>query len=213
MQSNKNPWETVFKEKGRFFLEPHENMEKLTCVLKQHNVKTILDLGCGTGRHTVFLAGQGFDVYGLDSSAQGLDLTKTWLAETNLNADLTKHDIFERLPYQNNFFDAVISVQVIHHGTLDRIRALIQEMTRVLKPNGLVFVTVPKLKNQAGRFEQIEPNTFVPLDGREKGLPHHYFTPESLRVEFANYDVASIDLDQAMHFCLTGFKLPTGGTT
>jgi 2-polyprenyl-3-methyl-5-hydroxy-6-metoxy-1,4-benzoquinol methylase len=208
LRANVNPWETVIEEKGRVFLKPHENMEKVVTILKQLSAKTILDLGCGTGRHTVFLAAQGFDVYGLDSSSKGLDLTEAWLKESNLKAHLTNHDMSNALPYQDNFFDAVISVQVIHHGTLASIRSLIEEITRVLKTHGLLFVTVPKLKNQAGHFEQIEPNTFVPLDGREKGLPHYYFTSKSLRTEFANYGITSIDLDQAMHFCLTGFKLP-----
>lgn len=125
MQSNVNPWESVFKENGRVFLEPHENMANLAGFLKQRDAKTILDLGCGTGRHTVFLAAQGFDVYGLDSSFQGLELTKEWLKESNLNAHLTMQDMSKSLPYQDNFFDAVISVQVIHHGTLASIRALV----------------------------------------------------------------------------------------
>ena len=112
----------------------------------------------------------------------------------------------EILPYEDEFFDALISVQVIHHGMLAGIRSLIREMTRVLKPQGLIFITVPKLKNQGKKFEQVEANTFVPLDGRERGLPHHYFTEESLMKEFRDYFIKSIHLDEIMHYCLIGFK-------
>ena len=206
MQQIENPWESVFRQSGRVFLEPHEDMAKLATMLEKRKAKTVLDLGCGTGRHIIFFTKQGFDVYGLDSSTQGLKLTKDWLEEEALCANLSLQNMSESLPYPNNFFDAVISVQVIHHGTLTAIRKVTQEIDRVLKPGGLLFVTVTKLKNQAGSFEQIEPNTFVPLDGREKGLPHHYFTPETLSDEFGNYQVESIRIDSEMHYCFTGLK-------
>lgn len=206
MQKNINPWESVFKQSGRVFLEPHENMAKLATMLEKRKAKTVLDLGCGTGRHVIFFAQQGFDVYGLDSSAQGLKLTKNWLEEEKVQAHLSLHTMPEPLPYPEHFFDAVVSLQVIHHGTLATIRKVTREINRVLKPGGLLFVTVPKLKNQAGSFEQIEPHTFVPLDGREKGLPHHYFTRETLSAELNAYQVESIRVDDAMHYCFTGFK-------
>jgi hypothetical protein len=65
---------------------------------------------------------------------------------------------------------------------------------------------VPKLRNQGKTFEQLEPNTYIPLDGPERGLPHHYFTPEELREVFGGYDIVDIHLDAGDHFCLFAFK-------
>ena len=113
----------------------------------------------------------------------------------------------EQLPYEDKFFDAIISVQVIHHADSATIREIVQELTRVLKGGGFLFVTVPKLKNQGEHFEQVEPNTFIPLDGPEKGLPHHYFSPEELREVFGDFDVADIHLDTVNHYCLSAVKL------
>jgi hypothetical protein len=56
------------------------------------------------------------------------------------------------------------------------------------------------------KFEELEPNTYIPLDGPERGLPHHYFTPEELRVLFKGYDVMEIHLDTYDHYCLSAFK-------
>jgi hypothetical protein len=44
------------------------------------------------------------------------------------------------------------------------------------------------------------------LDGPERGLPHHYFTPEELGKVFEGYDIEDIHLDERDHYCLMAFK-------
>jgi inorganic pyrophosphatase len=201
-----NPWDAIFRQKGHVFPNPHEDMPEIARGLKARAARAILDLGCGSGRHVLFFAQHGFSVWGVDQSAAGIALTEQRLRQEGLSATLREHDITEPLPFEDAFFDAVISTQVIHHATLATIRAIIQEIERVLRTRGLIFVTVPSLRNQATRFEQIEPNTFIPLDGAEKGLPHHYFTPEKLREVFGNFDVLDLHLDAVSHYCLTAVK-------
>jgi SAM-dependent methyltransferase len=133
-------------------------------------------------------------------------MARQWLLEEGLTADLRIQDITRKLPYEAEFFDALISIQVIHHATVATIQKIIREIERVLKREGFIFITVPKLKNQGKEFEEIEPNTFIPKDGREKGLPHHYFTPEELRGFFENFHITDIHLDRINHYCLSAFK-------
>jgi hypothetical protein len=103
--------------------------------------------------------------------------------------------------------DERISIQVIRHGSLERIRATIKEMTRVLRDEGLVWVTVPVSKNEPSTAqEQIEPGTFVPLDGREKGLPHHY-TMDELLAEFHGFRTIDLHVDPTNHFSLFAQKV------
>lgn len=202
-----NAWNSVYKQQGRVFTEPHEDMPSIVQLLKDGGASTVLDLGSGTGRHVIYLARNGFSVFGLDNSPAGIELTRRWLADEGLTADLRLQSMAEKLPYEDAFFDAIISVQVIHHADSATIRKIVQELTRVLKEGGFLFVTVPKLKNQGVHFEQLEPNTFIPLDGPEKGLPHHYFSPEELREVFGHFDVADIHLDTVNHYCLSAVKL------
>ena len=112
----------------------------------------------------------------------------------------------KQFPYQNNFFDAIISIQVIHHAKLAKIKKIISEIERVIKPNGFIFITVPKHKNQAKEYKKIAPNTYIPLDGWEKGLHHYYFTPEKLREVFRNFKIESIKTDKTGHYALSGIK-------
>jgi SAM-dependent methyltransferase len=201
-----NAWDEIFAREGRVFLEPHQDMPKIVQMLKHRGGSTVLDLGCGTGRHVVYLAQNGFLVFGLDSSSKGIEATRQWLAAEGLAADLRLQSMMDKLPYEDDVFDAVVSVQVIHHADIATIRGIVDEICRVLRKGGLLFVTVPKLRNQGGAFRQLEPNTLVPLDGPEEGLPHHYFTPKELREVFWDYDIVDIHLDQWAHYCLSAFK-------
>ena len=47
-------------------------------IFKKHNVNRILDLGCGVGRYSIYLANEGFNVLGIDFSKSALKLAKKW---------------------------------------------------------------------------------------------------------------------------------------
>jgi len=207
MNKTTKAWEKIFQEKGKVFTEPHEDMDSVVRTLKKNGTKKVLDLGSGSGRHVVYLAKNGFSVYGLDNSSSGLDMTKKWLKEESLNAELVEQEMDDNFPWDNNFFDALISIQVIHHADIATIKKIISEVERVTKKNGFIFITVPKLKNQGKNFKQIEPNTYIPLDGQEKGLPHHYFTPKELKDFFSNFNITDIHIDKGNHYCLSAVKL------
>jgi SAM-dependent methyltransferase len=201
-----NPWDDIFKQRGKVFSNPHPDMSGIVKLLKERQAKTVLDLGNGTGRHTVYLAKNGFTVFGLDSSPEAVQATQKWLSEEGLTADLKLGNLTEGLPYQDAFFDGVVSVQVINHGDSVTVQRIAEEITRILKPGGLLFVTVATVRNQAKNWDQIEPNTFMPLDGREKGLVHHFFSEAELRELFGGFEIINTHLDAGKHYCMTAFK-------
>jgi ubiquinone/menaquinone biosynthesis C-methylase UbiE len=112
----------------------------------------------------------------------------------------------KKLPYADGFFDAVITVKVINHGNIASIKKIVQEISRVLKPGGLLFVAVTTTKHMAETWREVEPGTFIPLDGREKGLIHHFFTEQELRDVFGGFRIADIHLDDEQHYCMTASK-------
>jgi SAM-dependent methyltransferase len=206
MKITSKAWDKRFKKEGKVFEEPHEDMSGIISALKEKGARTILDLGSGSGRHVVFLARNGFSVFGLDNSPEGTRIAKNWLEHEGLSADFHVQEMTAPLPYPDIFFDAVISIQVIHHARPLTIKRIVKEVARVLKKDGFVFMTVPKEKTQAKEFMEIEPCTFIPLDGPEKGLPHYYFTPEKLDNFFIGFSITDIHQDSTGHYCLSGFK-------
>ena len=206
MEVPTNPWNEVFKQRGRVFHNPHPDIPGIVALMKKAGVKTVLDLGSGTGRHTIYLAKNGFNVFGLDNSPEGIQATQKWLAEQGLEAELIQSNMSDPLPYEDSFFDAVISVQVMHHGNTATVHSIAREITRVTRQGGLVYITVATLKMLSNEWEEVEPNTFIPLDGPEKGLLHHFFTIEELKDTYSSFNIVDIHFDAHKHHCMTAWK-------
>jgi ubiquinone/menaquinone biosynthesis C-methylase UbiE len=199
-------WERMYAM-GLFLRQAvHSEIPKIAKHFKARGVKQILDLGCGSGRHTVFLANQGFEVVGLDIALTGLDATFQQLVEAGQTGHVIASDILQ-LPFIDRVFDAIISVRVIHHNRLRKIQETVVEMWRVLQPNGLVWITVPVPKNHpSAQGREIEPRTYVPCSGCEKGLPHHLFTEEELCALFQTFSILELQTHQASHYSLLAEK-------
>ena len=175
MNLRKNGWDEAFKKYGKIFTKPQENIPELAKKWKKEKKKRILDLGCGSGRHVVYLAKKGFEVYGIDIAKHGIKIAREWLREEGLKAKLRIGGIYKKLPYKDNFFDVIICIRTLNHGKIEWIRRAIREMFRILKPNGYVFVTVHKHqgkkkipKNKLYGIKWIAPRTYIILDGQKK---------------------------------------------
>ncbi|NVM16714.1 MAG: class I SAM-dependent methyltransferase [Candidatus Lokiarchaeota archaeon] len=203
-------WDDIFAKKGKFFTKPHPDMERLANLFSEKGVRRILDLGCGTGRHLLFLLKKGFEVYGLDGSPNGLEITKNWLIAENLSAELTCQKIEHEFPYIDGFFDAVISIQVMHHNLMKDIMITVNEIKRILKPEGFIFLTFPLLQNfynMLDKMEKVETGTYIPLTGEEKGLAHHFFTVAEIKRVFRTFNLTEIYIDETNHRAILGQKM------
>jgi len=203
-------WDLIYKQHGTWLQEPHEDMPQVISFFQQMDVKKVLDVGCGAGRHVVYLAGQGFQVSGLDSSDEAIKMNRDALKKMNLSAELTVASMYERLPYPNNNFDAIICTKALNHGILERIRGTINEMERVLKPSGAIFIVVTKTrkilpsKKQKREAKIIAERTLVPKTGREIGVIHFQFNKEILLKEFRHFKVIDCHVDSMRNYCFLG---------
>ncbi len=106
--------------------------------LRRHEARSVLDLGCGNGSLTAYIARQGFALTGLDYSRSGIDLATRRYPE----ARFAEHDLAESLPGAHaKCYDAVISVEVIEHLLLPR--KLLETARMALRPGGMLIVSTP----------------------------------------------------------------------
>jgi len=187
-------WDDIFQRDGRIFLEPAPLVVNFAATLKSDGYIKVLDIGCGSGRHVVHLAKIGLNIFGLDNSPAGLRLTSEWLKNEALQSPLILADAHQPLPFPGGAFDAVISTQVIHHATLATVQETAQEIARIVRPGGRILISVPGKKHDEEEFTEIEPGTFVPLSGSEKGLPHHIFKLEELPELFTPFETQELSM-------------------
>ena len=107
-------------------------------ILRELAPCTVLDLGCGTGA----LLEQVVKIESV-KNAHGLDLSEKMLEEArqkNINAALVQGDS-EKLPFENDFFDAVYCNDSFHH--YPNPKAVLAEVKRILKPGGNFILCDP----------------------------------------------------------------------
>ena len=102
----------------------------------------LLEVGCGPGVMLPDLLAMGFDVHGIDVSAEMIRQAEQRMAASALAArcKLAVGDI-ENLRYADASFDAVLAMGVLEY--LATYKAALREIARVLKPGGHVVLTVP----------------------------------------------------------------------
>ena len=184
---------------------------KLKGVLTNEDKNRILDVGCGAGRHLLYLAQNGFEVHGFDFSDSAISGLAEKLDGVDYDADVRVADFSEDFPYEDGHFDAVLAFRSIHHADLETINHSVDEIFRVLKPSGVVYVQVPsyeklvELKESGEEFEEVEPGTNIPLEGPEEGVPHHNFRREEVLEIFSDFAPEELD-KRGDQYCLLARK-------
>ena len=196
----------IYKKRGKVLVRINRDMPKIRKFFEERDVKKILDLGCGSGRHLVYLAKHDFLVYGIDSSNEGIRIAKGWLKRKNLKANLRVGNIFKRLPYKDDFFDALISTSVLQHAKIRDIKFAIKEIERILRPEGLIYITLPrkKFKKEEIKFKIVEPRTYLLLEGDKKGVPHYFFNKKLIKKEYKNFKFYDVWIDDWGYYAILG---------
>ena len=187
-------WEKAWKDKytRELWSIPDPEVVGLLEMLKNENVKKVLDIGFGLGRHVVLFSKEGFDTYGIEPTQSGFDYCKKWLEVEGLDTDIRIGNMKE-LPYENGFFDFVIAWNVIYHGTFTQLKRALSEIKRVTREKGLVYITLNSMRNEYyGKGKEVEPNTFLNPEKVDGNQLHHYSDEDEVKALFKEWDILYI---------------------
>ncbi len=114
----------------------------------------MLDLGCGTGYHMANYRRRGFEMTGVDGSAEMLKEAR----QINPEIEFHQSDVTD-VPLESGQFDFVVSIEVIRY--LPQPKAYISEIERLLKPGGVAVVTAaPPLQANLYPLVNLATSTF-----------------------------------------------------
>jgi len=104
----------------------------------------LLDLGCGNG-DLIFICRSKFrECYGVDISLARVERAKRHALERHIDGlYFCEYDVDKGLPFSDSFFDAVTCIAVLEH--VFNPPNVVNEIHRVLKPNGFFIVQVPNV--------------------------------------------------------------------
>jgi len=148
----------VFDEMGVYWAEiANENHTEAQLKFLKTQLKPdgyILDLACGTGRHTIPLSQQGFGMVGLDVSAKLLKIAK----QRSSNIQLVRGDM-RFLPFKDDAFSAIISMDTSfgYLPTEQEDKVALAEAKRVLKQRGVFVIDVFNRQRLTLKYKDQQP--------------------------------------------------------
>lgn len=152
--------------------------------------KTILDVGCGSGKLLKILQTNGKDCYGIEPNDEGAKAAISYIGENkiiNKKIENAINDLPER------YFDAILFLDVLEH-LVEPSNVLIQIKSK-LNENGIVIASIPNIRYFHTFYELVVKREF---DYKEYGVMDkthlRFFTYKSMRKLFeeAGYSIINI---------------------
>jgi len=142
----------------RNYSEAQEFMQNIVAFLDFKKDDLLLDLGCGKGRHSIYLNSLGFNVVGADLSRNSIKLAKQY---ENPTLKFVEHDM--RLPF-NSKFNAILNLFTSFGFFEDDGEdiTILQNIKNGLKPDGLAIIDFMNVKKVISNLVSEETQT---IDG------------------------------------------------
>jgi tellurite methyltransferase len=150
---------------------------------------TTLEIACGQGRNSFFLARNGMTVHALDQSVEAVRQVKA-VAEKESLAIRTIHSGFADLQPKSDGYGAILVFGLIPDLKRDDVAALVTTIEKVLAPKGLLFITAfgtwdPAFEGHQREWTEDSENSFCSLDG----VVRTYLEPGELVALFPGLEV------------------------
>ncbi len=155
----------------------------------------LLDAGCGSGKYSLPLRVQGFDVVGVDVAPDALKLASKRSADRKIDISFTAANACT-LPFREGSFDAVWCYGVLQHLLLKERELAISEFKRLLRKEGLLFIEVLGEEDMRYGGKEIEHGTFA----RKNGIIYHYFSKKELNELLKGFECRIIESRKEKQF-------------
>ena len=164
-------WNNIYNSPNLQFPENDGFLSKWVAQLRQ--AERIVDLGCGNGVNTLYLQERGIYTIACDFSEPALNL----LIEKVPHANVLLFDMKNGLPFLSDNIDVIIADLSLHYFSTVDTKAILSEIRRSLRSNGLFLCRVNAIDTGMTftEYKEIEKD-YYSIDGCNK----RFFTVESL---------------------------------
>ncbi|NQT30406.1 MAG: class I SAM-dependent methyltransferase [Candidatus Saganbacteria bacterium] len=201
-------WDNSYARGDNFAWYPHEEVVRFVSryVVKRTDIskfesvatspgKKILCFGCGIGRHVFFLDDMQMDPYGVDISSRALDKAREWSKALKKDCLADRFILMEEdlpLPFEDGFFNHIISHGVFDSMTFKLAKRNIIEVGRVLRKGGLFYLDLVS-GNDANHYREFQGEEIV-NSMHEKGTVQLYFNFHGILTLFTDTNFSIKDI-------------------
>lgn len=155
----------------------------------------LLDLGCGVGQYSKYFYDKGFDVTSADISERALD----YLSARYSDISTIRIDMTEPLPFADKSFDVVFANLSIHFFSESDTSAIIAEVKRILKDDGIFIGSC----NSSKAYKYIKDSSTVIENGfyrEDGGRTVRLFDKEQFDAFFADWKEITLSEIETVRF-------------
>jgi 2-polyprenyl-3-methyl-5-hydroxy-6-metoxy-1,4-benzoquinol methylase len=189
-------WDELHKKmiKSGFEMDWGASLTESVMPYLEHS-KHILDLGCGQGHDSIRLARMGLHVTSVDLSENAINSAREHAESENLKIDFRQMDMSSGLRFENSSFDVVLANLSLHYFSLERTQFIVQEIARILEPNGVLCLHLnsseegEKRRAKGSVISELEPGFFLERDG----VTRRYFTQDDLDLFLQNWSIVKLE--------------------
>lgn len=194
LNAQQDHWKNMFvKNVDMFGTEPSLPARIAVEIFKKEGKKRILELGGGQGRDTLFFAQEGFQIYTLDYSLEGVEAIKVKAKRLGLSQSIIalQHDVRQPLPFDDNIFEGCYSHMLYCMAlTISELESLSKEVWRVLQPRGLNLYTVRNTSDAHYKTGIYRGEDMWEIGG---GFIVHFFSREKVEHLAKGYEIVNIE--------------------
>ena len=151
--------------------------------------KAVLDIGCGTGRYSIYFARNGAEVTGVDLTPEMIAVARRKAIESNLDIDFIISDVLD-VDLKLNEFDLIFSSLAVTH--IRNLSALFGKLQSVLRQNGRIWISEihPILKMLGANVGYVNGDEFLEI-------PHYIHRASDFCIAAAEND---LEIERLLEF-------------
>lgn len=185
-------------QEGLPFYEHYDDVLDQTAFIVNEHIGNVLEIGIGTGNLAKRIQDQQ-ELYGIDQSVQMLIQAKRKLRRVKL-----RYGTFMEIPFEDGFFNTIVSSYAFHHCDEVQREYAIQEMDRVLQEHGRIIITDLMFESSA---ERLTYESICTKQQKADLIDEHFSNIDQIIKQFhaLHYQIKTLQLDNLI-WCITAYK-------
>lgn len=178
--SDEEYWNTKWEKAERVSVSNYA--KRCYAQMENNDYQTLLDVGCGNGKDSLYFAKKGIHVTAIDFSRTAIEELKQIIAEKGLlNISAIRKDIID-LDIGDNSFDVIYAHLSLQYFDDEITTKIFDELHSILKPGGMIFIRCKSTDDHLyGQGEKIGDDMFI------KGHIRHFFSKEYMIEKLVQY--------------------------